>query len=118
MPKRSYLLAMLLVLLVGETILAEDSPRVSSGDSEAQRQILFDGTSLDGWESVGSAKWRIEEGAIRGGQDGDPKRSGLLFTKAVFQDFDLGFQQIFDSVIDFALVPISNHALTNKREPI
>ena len=42
---------------------------------------LFDGKSLDDWESVGSAKWRVEGGVIVGGQDGDPKRSGILMTK-------------------------------------
>ena len=50
---------------------------------------LFDGKSLDDWESVGSAKWRVEDGVIVGGQDGDPKRSGILMTKKLFKDFEL-----------------------------
>jgi hypothetical protein len=50
---------------------------------------LFDGTSLDAWEPRGKAAWRIEEGVLVGGQDGDPKRAGLLCTKQTFQDFDL-----------------------------
>lgn len=50
---------------------------------------LFNGKSLDGWESVGSAKWSVVGGEIVGGQDGDPKRSGMLMTKKSFKDFEL-----------------------------
>ena len=50
---------------------------------------LFDGKSLNGWQSVGSAKWRVEGGVIVGGQDGDPKRSGILMTKESYKDFNL-----------------------------
>ena len=50
---------------------------------------LFDGSSLDAWKTVGSARWRIEDGVLVGGQDGDPKRSGLIMTKQSFKDFDL-----------------------------
>ena len=57
---------------------------------------LFDGSSLDQWTAVGSAKWRIDDGVLVGGQDGDPKRSGLLSTKATFQDFDLELEFMID----------------------
>jgi hypothetical protein len=50
---------------------------------------LFNGKDLDGWHTVGSAIWKVEEGVIVGGQEGDPKRSGLLMTKDQFQDFEL-----------------------------
>ncbi|MCH2063989.1 MAG: DUF1080 domain-containing protein, partial [Roseibacillus sp.] len=42
----------------------------------AEKIALFDGKTLDGWQSVGSAKWRVEDGVIVGGQDGDPRKSG------------------------------------------
>ena len=55
----------------------------------AEKIVLFDGQSLEGWDSVGSAKWRVENGAIVGGQDGDPRKSGILMTKRLFKDFEL-----------------------------
>lgn len=50
---------------------------------------LFPSNSLDDWTTVGGAKWSYQNGTLSGGQDGDPKRSGLLLSKAKFQDFDL-----------------------------
>ena len=50
---------------------------------------LFNGKDLDGWAQNGSAVWRVEDGVIAGGQDGDPKRAGTLATKETFQDFEL-----------------------------
>lgn len=50
---------------------------------------LFSGNDLNEWEALGSAEWRVEEGILVGGQDGDPKRSGVLSTKKAFQNFDL-----------------------------
>ena len=50
---------------------------------------LFSSNSLDDWTSKGSAKWSLKDGILSGGQDGDPKRSGLLLSKAKFQNFDL-----------------------------
>ena len=53
---------------------------------------LFPSNSLDDWTSRGSAKWTYQNGILSGGQDGDPKRSGLLLSKAKFQDFDLSLE--------------------------
>lgn len=50
---------------------------------------LFDGKTLEGWQSAGSARWRVEDGVLVGGQDGDPRRSGTIATQARFQDFEL-----------------------------
>jgi len=57
---------------------------------------LFDGKSLDGWESIGTAEWLVEEGVIVGGQNGDPSKSGLLMTRRTFQDFDLELEFMID----------------------
>jgi hypothetical protein len=57
---------------------------------------LFNGRDLDGWNQIGSAKWRAENGVIVGGQDGDPKRSGLLTTRDQFQDFELELDFMID----------------------
>ena len=58
-------------------------------DPKAGSIRLFNGKSLDDWTTVGSAKWRAEKGVMVGGQDGDPKRSGLIMTKRKFRNFDL-----------------------------
>ncbi len=57
---------------------------------------LFDGKSLDAWDPIGTAKWRVEDGVIVGGQDGDPKRSGLLTTKDAFKDFEIELEFMID----------------------
>src|SRR5688500_12842570 len=57
---------------------------------------LFTGGDLANWAQVGSAKWRVEDGVIVGGQDGDPKRSGLLSTKEQFKDFELKLEFMID----------------------
>ena len=53
------------------------------------RIALLKSDSLDNWKVVGTARWTIEGGVLRGGQDGDPKRSGLIMTNREFKDFDL-----------------------------
>src|SRR5258705_11754070 len=59
-------------------------------------RTLFDGKNLDAFVPVGSAAWKVEDGIIVGGQDGDPKKSGLLTTKDTFKDFEL----VLDFMID------------------
>ncbi len=62
----------------------------------AEKIALFDGKSLDGWQSVGSARWRVEDGVIVGGQDGDPKKSGILMTRKSYKDFELELEFMID----------------------
>ena len=59
-------------------------------------RVLFNGKDLEGWNPIGSARWRVEDGVIVGGQDGDPKRSGLLTTKDAFKDFELELEFMID----------------------
>lgn len=68
---------------VGEEAKDVDVP------SRPEAIMLFDGESLEGWATVGTAQWRVEEGVLKGGQDGDPGRSGLIMTRRHFRDFDL-----------------------------
>ena len=76
-------LALLLVLLV---------PYASEG-----KQIdLLKGDGLAQWEAFGKAEWKVLDGVLLGGQDGDPKRSGILATKETFLDFDLQFEYLID----------------------
>jgi hypothetical protein len=57
---------------------------------------LFNGENLEGWEQTGTARWWVEDGVIAGGQEGNPKRSGLLATKEKFQNFELVLEFIID----------------------
>ena len=59
-------------------------------------QVLSNGDNLTNWTQMGSARWSVTNGVIYGGQDGDPKRSGLLATKEQFQDFELELEFMID----------------------
>ncbi len=61
-------------------------------------QVLFDDstTTLENWETLGSAQWHPIKGVILGGQDGDAKRSGVLMTRASYRDFDLELEFVID----------------------
>ena len=61
----------------------------STENTKNEHIKLFNGKNLNGWKSIGSAKWKVENGMIVGGQEGDPSRSGILFTERTFKDFDL-----------------------------
>ena len=50
---------------------------------------LLEGNDLSQWQALGSAKWQVKDGTLIGGQDGDPKRSGILITRETFGDFEL-----------------------------
>lgn len=76
----------------------------ASGQASGWRS-LFDGKSFDGWrglgyDSVPSAHWKIENGAIRKiprGEvarlpDGQPAAGGDLMTKETFGDFELSWE--------------------------
>lgn len=67
----------------------------ASACEEGWRQ-LFNKRNLDGWVALGNAKWGVEDGVIVGGQDGDPKRSGLLATTDKFKDFELKLEFMID----------------------
>jgi hypothetical protein len=111
----------MLALLLGATAAACGSEQqAAAGDpaaptaeahntlSEAERQegwrLLFDGQTLDGWRGLGmdtipTAHWRVEDGAIRklaSGEvpvaaDGQPMAGGDLMTVDAFRDFELAF---------------------------
>jgi hypothetical protein len=64
---------------------------------ESEWQPLFNGRDLEGWDVFGSAVWRVEDGAMVGTQDGDPKKSGLLATRGQWQDFELALEFQIDA---------------------
>lgn len=57
---------------------------------------IFNGRDLEGWKSVGSAVWKVEDGVLVGGQDGDPKRSGVLHSTSEYGDFELTLDFMID----------------------
>lgn len=52
---------------------------------------LFDGKSLNGWHSTGSARWSIEDGDLVGRQ-GPGGEAGDIFTNEMWADFDLDLE--------------------------
>ena len=68
----------------------------SPSEARPEWEVLFNGKDLAGWNQSGTARWRVEDGVIVGGQDGDPKRSGLLATKESFQDFEVELEFMID----------------------
>lgn len=61
---------------------------------------LFDGKTLNGFSPIGTAEWKVENesGApvIAGGQEGDPKRAGLLRTTGLYKDFEIELEFLID----------------------
>jgi len=57
---------------------------------------LLNGRDLEGWKTVGSAVWTVEEGVLVGGQRGDPKKSGVIHTAREYRDFELALDFMID----------------------
>ena len=81
------------MLLLGALLLSQGC--ASKNPSVAWRPLLH-GHDLTNWTQLGTARWSVTNGVIHGGQDGDPKRSGVLATKEVFQDFELELEFMID----------------------
>jgi hypothetical protein len=80
----------------GPTAPAAPAAAAAPVAGAASLRPLFNGRDLDGWTTVGTAVWKVEDGAIVGGQEGDPKRSGLLTTVETFVDFELSLEFMID----------------------
>ena len=94
-----------LTVLTGPTVLTAQPNLLSASEQAAGWRLLFDGQSLRGWrglgyDSVPTAHWKVENGAIRkvpNGEiprlpDGQPARGGDLMTLARFADFELAWE--------------------------
>jgi 3-keto-disaccharide hydrolase len=57
---------------------------------------LFNGKDLSGFTTTGTAVWKVEDGVIVGGQDGDFSRRGNLVTRDQFKDFELELDFLID----------------------
>lgn len=59
----------------------------SSMSSGSGWVVLFDGSNLDNWNAIGTANWRIAEGAVQA--DSGDKRQGFLVSKNSYTDFQV-----------------------------
>ena len=85
--KSIFITLLLLQVTVGFAAADELSEK-----SQQKPKSLLNGNDLSQWQAIGSAKWQAKEGVLLGGQDGDPKRSGIIITKDTFGDFDLSLE--------------------------
>lgn len=61
----------------------------ASGQSGPGWTALFDGKTLDGWDQVGKANWRVEDGAIVADKLLQEKGSSFLMTKNKYKDHEI-----------------------------
>jgi hypothetical protein len=48
---------------------------------------LFDGETLNGWETLPGGRWKVVNGAIVGYQDKSERRHGMLLSQKIYTDF-------------------------------
>jgi hypothetical protein len=70
------------LLLAGFTALSYSDQ--ASGQTGAGWVTLFDGKSLDNWDQIGDANWRLEDGVVVA-----DKGDGFLVSKTTYTDFQL-----------------------------
>ena len=89
MPYRVGLLIVPFACLVGCTPESGSEPEAPASAPVAQGEwvVLFDGTSLDGWNPVGDANWAIADGAVRADTG-----NGFLVSDSSYDDFDLSLE--------------------------
>jgi len=83
-------IAVAVLLATGFTVLGcSSSP---SGHGDAGWTTLFDGSSLDNWNQIGNANWRLAEGAVQA-----DKGNGYLVSKNSYGDFQIRSEFWVDS---------------------
>ena len=78
------------LILASLTLLSKSILQTQA--AEPCPEVLFNGKDLTGWNTVGSAEWTAESGVLKGGQNGDPSRWGLIISEKDFQDFDMSLE--------------------------
>ncbi|HEX9462933.1 MAG TPA: DUF1080 domain-containing protein [Alphaproteobacteria bacterium] len=68
------------LLLLGVAVLGQSSQ--SSG--QAGWVVLFDGKSLDQWNQIGDANWKLADGVVQA-----DKGNGFLVSKNAYKDFQI-----------------------------
>ena len=79
------LLAIATLILIG--VAGTDSSTKAFRQSDNSWMTLLDGSTLDGWNTLGDATWELVDGAVQG--DGEP---GFLVTAESYSDFQLTFE--------------------------
>jgi hypothetical protein len=79
------LLAIATLILIG--VGGTDSSTEAFRQSDNSWMTLLDGSTLDGWNTLGDATWELVDGAVQG--DGEP---GFLVTAESYSDFQLTFE--------------------------
>ena len=77
--------ALLAVLAVALATVLLAIPAEAAGDWK----VLFDGKDLGNFTQTGAAQWKIDGGAIVGGQGATGQRGSSLVSKDQFKDFEL-----------------------------
>lgn len=103
MSRTARMLAVLL-FAIAPALSAQQPNHLTAAERAAGWRLLFDGTTLAGWrglgyDSVPTAHWQVQNGAIRkipSGKvalqpDGQPLRGGDLMTVDTFFNFELSF---------------------------
>jgi len=87
---KSSWIAVAALLATGFAVLGcSSSP---SGQGDTGWTTLFDGSSLDNWNQIGSANWRLAEGAVQADQG-----NGYLVSKNSYGDFQIRSEFWVDS---------------------
>ncbi|MFQ6130918.1 MAG: DUF1080 domain-containing protein [Armatimonadota bacterium] len=81
------------VVWLGVFILLVAAPaHLQEADDQGQQQQgwveLFNGQDLEGWTALGKARWTVEDGVLIG-QQGEGGAAGDLFTRKLYDDFEL-----------------------------
>lgn len=79
MSKLSIVWAVCLLFTLTTTVLA--------GPPEADFQPLFDGETLDGWDTMPGGRWAVRDGVIVGTSKKSERRHGMLITERQYDDF-------------------------------
>jgi len=77
----------LALLVIGLAAVALGGCSSMSSSSEPGWIVLFDGKSMDNWNEIGNANWRIVDGVVMA--DSGDKRQGYLVSKNSYTDFQV-----------------------------
>ena len=80
--KRHFVFAVALLVIAGGAL--QLSPAAFGQAASASWTTLFNGTSLNGWNPIGDANWRLAEGAVQA-----DKGTGFLVSRAAYSDYQL-----------------------------
>ena len=79
------LVVMLLIIgLIGIGVVPVQRSTEAAGQDGSEWTTLFDGSTLDGWNTVGDANWALADGAVQADNG-----SGFLVTPESYGDFQL-----------------------------